>query len=158
MKQIIFMRHAKTEERSLMGADFERNLKERGKEDAKKISLFLQKRAYLPEIILCSPANRTRQTCDLFLKTTHYKGEVKYLENLYHSEASGILEMIKEYSDEHQSIMMIGHNMGISQLANVLCKEGCEELPTAGIVVIEFDSTIELYTGVLKLYMTPKAI
>jgi phosphohistidine phosphatase len=158
MKQIILFRHAKTEERSLLGSDFKRDLKDKGKEDAKKVSKFFDSRLRHPEIVLCSTANRTSQTFEIFKKTTGYEGETLYMEELYHSSSSGILDIIQQHIPTHDRIMVVGHNMGISQLAGLLCKNGCEELPTSGIAVIEFLDKVEPYEGELKTFITPKTI
>ncbi len=158
MKQIILFRHSKTEERSLMGSDFKRDLKERGREDAKKVSLYLVDKERLPDLVLCSTANRTRQTCEIFTKTTGYDGELSYIEELYHASATGLLDIIQEHVAENERVMLVGHNMGISQLANLLCKDGCEELPTSGIAIIDFKNKIEPHHGDLKTFITPKTI
>ncbi len=158
MKQLFLFRHAKTEERSLTGTDFARNLMERGKDDAKKVSHYLQKQGNLPELVLYSSANRTTQTFDIFYGTTTFGGEVIKLEELYHASASTILDTIEKYSRDYKNMMVIGHNMGISQLANMLCKDGCEELPTAGIAIIEFKENIQSAKGTLKAFITPKTI
>jgi phosphohistidine phosphatase len=156
MKQLFLFRHAKTEEVGLLGSDFKRNLKEKGREDAKKISQYLDQREAHPQLILCSTANRTMQTCEIYLDNVGFEGEVKYLEGLYHASASSILDTINEHIAAYDRVMVIGHNMGISQLADMLCNGGCEELPTAGVVVIRFDEVIEPYIGELKAYITPK--
>ena len=158
MKRLYVFRHAKTEEAGLFGSDFKRNLKERGQEDARKISRHLLENKHIPGIILCSTANRTMQTCEIFVKESGYKGELKHLENLYHASASGILDIIAEHAEDYDRIMVIGHNMGISQLANTLCKSGCEELPTSGVAIIDFRDIIEPYLGELKALITPKNI
>jgi phosphohistidine phosphatase len=158
MIQLFLFRHAKTEEAGLLGLDFKRNLKERGKSDAKKISQYLDEHHKHPQLVLCSTANRTMQTCEIYLQTVDFQGEVVHLENLYHASSSGILDIIKEHQGSHERIMVIGHNMGISQLANMLCTSGCEELPTAGVAIIQFESDIEPYAGKLEAYITPKDI
>jgi phosphohistidine phosphatase len=156
MKQLILFRHAKTEENSSSGEDFDRNLLDRGKEDAKKIGLFFKAHHDLPLLVLCSNANRTVQTFTIFGEVTDFETSPAYLQSLYHASPSQILDVISDHGEECSRIMVVGHNMGISQLADILCERGCEELPTAGMAIIEFKEKIELYKGKLKAFITPK--
>jgi phosphohistidine phosphatase len=158
MKQLIIFRHAKTEEKSSSGADFDRNLKEKGREDAKKMGLYFPQHFGQPELILCSTANRAMQTSAIYRESSQFKGKLLELPGLYHASASELLDIVLPYTQMYNHIMLIGHNMGISQLANMLSASGCEELPTAGIAVLDFENGIEPYKGQLKAFITPKTI
>lgn len=158
MKQLILFRHAKTEEKSDSGEDFDRNLLDRGQADAKKMAMFFKQQHDMPALVLCSSATRTVQTFNIFNEVTAFDGSALYLPSLYHASPGQILDVISEHNQDSGPVMVIGHNMGISQLAGILCERGCEELPTAGMAIIEFKEKIELYKGELKAFITPKHI
>jgi phosphohistidine phosphatase len=111
-----------------------------------------------PELILCSTANRTMQTSSIYSENSQFKGKLLELPELYHAPASDILDIVLPYTPKYTRIMVIGHNMGISQLANMLSGTGCEELPTAGIAILDFENDIEPYKGQLKAFLTPGTI
>ncbi len=155
MKTLILVRHAKTEPQSFFKPDFDRNLIDKGKSDIVKVALKLSQLNIKPDVILCSSANRTKQTLELLLKTLDVKTEVVETEKLYHASASEILDVLNNYN-QYSSIMVIGHNFGISILANLLSNTGAEEMPTSGIHILEFENTIEPYIGKLVHSVRPK--
>lgn len=155
MKTLILLRHAKTEPQSLLKSDFNRNLIDKGKSDIVKVALKFTQFNIEPDLILCSSANRTNQTLELFKMATNVKAEVIITETLYHASASEILDVISKYP-QYSNILVIGHNFGISVLANTLSSNGSEEMPTSGMHILEFDHTIEPYKGNLIHSIRPK--
>ena len=138
--------------------DFKRNLKSRGINDIRLVANEFAKLKLNPDIVLCSAANRTKETLAEFQNEIKSKFKVTYLEDLYHADATSILEVIQKNEDLGDTIMLVGHNFGISVLANYIGEDACEELPTSGLVVFQFTNSIKAGEGKRLNYITPKSI
>jgi phosphohistidine phosphatase SixA len=80
-----------------------------------------------------------------------------YMDELYHAEASKIFEIISGYPAS-RCIMVVGHNDGISRLAERLSMTGAEPMATCGIYIFEFSDTIEWNKGIILDYLSPRNI
>jgi len=158
MKTLILLRHAKSEDSSLLKNDFKRNLKNRGINDIRLVAQEFSKLNLNPNIVLCSSANRTKETLAEFQKEIKSGYKVIFLEDLYHANASTILDVIQDNDRHGDTIMIVGHNFGISVLANYIGEEACEELPTSGLVVFQFADSIKAGEGKRLYFLTPKSI
>lgn len=158
MKQLFLLRHAKTEPISFFQTDFERRLIEKGIDDMAKVANYFNAKYIAPEIMLYSNSKRTTETFELFSKLISFKNKSIVIEELYHASASDILSIIESFEKEYNSIMVIGHNFGISTLANSLSTKGCESLSPGGMAILSFENKIELYKGELIDYIKPKNI
>lgn len=78
----------------------------------------------LPPITLaiCSAANRTRMTLDSIETTNGIVQQTKYSDDIYNGSAGDLLSAIQECGQE-ETLLIIAHNPGIHQLANVLASE-----------------------------------
>jgi phosphohistidine phosphatase SixA len=83
---------------------------------------------------------------------------IVYLDELYHASASQILDIIQRYAPKHRFIAVVGHNMGLSELANLLSIKGCPELPTTGYALFELENGFELHKGNLYEILNPKSL
>ena len=100
MKTIILVRHAKSSWKDLSLDDFDRPLNKRGKRNAPFMGKELKKRQIMPDLILSSPAKRARKTAVAIAKAIDYpKKKIKYNENMYHTSASYLLEMVRNQDD-----------------------------------------------------------
>jgi phosphohistidine phosphatase len=151
-QQLILLRHAKSVSQ-FTTSDFNRTLNEKGRKDAPEVSKVFKLLNVQPEIILCSTAIRTKETLALF----NMDAPILYLDNLYHASASEMLDIILEYQT-YKTIMVVGHNFGISNLANQLSTTGASEMNTCGLYIIEFPESIELNKGKILHYLSPKTI
>jgi phosphohistidine phosphatase len=158
MKTLILLRHGKSEDPSLLKSDFKRGLKQKGIEDLEKVSSHFNALDFKPEKVLCSSARRTRETYDEFSKHLSTPIPVEYSDDLYHASASKILEHINKNTYSVDCLLVVGHNFGISKLAEYLCVGGCEDLPTSGMVIIQFDNLIEPGLGNKLHFIKPKLI
>ncbi|MCC6817523.1 MAG: histidine phosphatase family protein [Bacteroidia bacterium] len=158
MKTLFLLRHSKTEPQSLIKSDFNRKLIERGHLDIKKVAQKFNELNMMPDLILCSTAVRARETLTGFVEETGKQYQIEFLDGLYHASASEILDIIHSYQHAHDAIMVVGHNFGISNLANWLSLNGAEELPTSGMHILEFETSLEPTTGKLIHFLKPKAI
>jgi phosphohistidine phosphatase len=136
------MRHAKSSWEQQGIADFDRVLNERGKHDAPEMGKRLRKKNVLPDIILTSPAARAIKTAKMVAQEIGYPDKHIIAEtDIYHADIHTLLFLIRQTDDSHKSLMIFGHNPTFTGLVGYLSNEFIENLPTAGVVKIEFDIT-----------------
>jgi phosphohistidine phosphatase len=166
MKIIHLMRHAKAEE-DRGQEDINRALTDRGVRAAALIGLYMQQQKISPDIILCSNAARTKQTAERVLPFLT-GAKIEYDGALYHAAPQAILDQVSQIDGQNKSVMVVGHNPGIHELAARLARAGSEELidklaqgfPTASFVSFEVDvqdwSDITIHTKArLVRFVTP---
>ena len=136
-KKLIIVRHSKSSWKDLSLDDFNRPLNKRGKEDGPIISNYLSKRTNFIDLLHSSSSVRTFQTSKFFTERIKF-GKVKYDDNLYHSSSESILNLIKNYSNEYSSVMLIAHNPGLTHLINQITNISLDNLPTTGLAEIHF--------------------
>ena len=162
MKTLILMRHAKSSWDHLNLADHQRPLNPRGKGDAPRMGAFLQEEGIEIDAILCSTAQRTRETLAYFLQEYTFEGETRFLDQLYHAELRDFIDALAELPPEVESAMILGHNPTMAYALDFFCDE-IEKFPTAAVAQIAFDiddwdALIENHEGELLGYWRPKGI
>jgi phosphohistidine phosphatase len=144
------LRHAKTNQISPTGKDFDRELLPRAYEQLQEFREFYTQNPFQVGHILCSSAVRTRQTLDQ-IKALFADVPVTFLDELYLASAGELLKIINELQSP-EDILLIGHNEGISELASEL-SAGFILLKTCGLVSLEFpfesSAMVSKETGVL---------
>lgn len=158
MKTLILLRHGKSEDINPFKKDFERHLMPKGINDLEQIAKFFAALHIKIEHVLCSSANRTKETFSAFQSHLNEELPVVFLKEIYHASASELLEILQEEQEKYETILLVGHNFGISQLAYYLSESGCLELPTSGLVILQFPETIQYGEGKLIQFISPKTI
>ncbi len=140
MKKLYLLRHAKAGFDLTGQADAERVLTHGGKQDAIKLGYKLKGRNEDIDWFKCSPALRTRQTLDTITEVTGFNdSRFDYVANIYQAGDEELLTLVKATADQHRSLLLVGHNPGITQLVNRLAIDfRIDHLPTCGLVVLEF--------------------
>lgn len=162
MKRLWLLRHAKASPAETAPADFTRQLAERGERDARWIAERLARAPHLPGRIVASPAARTRRTAEIVAEVlARPSNEVLFDERLYLASARTIAATVMATTNELGSLLVVGHNPGLAELALDLAPElPLDDLPTSGIVGIDLDteSWSELTTARrrLRCYDFPK--
>ena len=138
MKRLILMRHAKSDWFTDEEEDFKRPLNTRGRRDAPRMGKWLRDHRYLPDMVLCSSAVRTRET----LALTGIEAETEFMPSLYHAPASRMLDILR-HDASGDTVMMIGHNPGISVFAQDILDVSpmdtkFRQYPTAAILIVDF--------------------
>lgn len=110
MKTILLMRHSKSDWRGEKLSDFDRPLKVKGEKDSTNSGKFLRKISFLPDIIISSPALRASKTTENVSKELGYKGKILWKKEIYYGESFDVEKIIRGLSDDHQSLVLIGHN------------------------------------------------
>jgi phosphohistidine phosphatase len=168
-RRLILLRHAKALKSAPGESDFDRALAERGAADAAKIGAFLTRHRLVPDRVVVSPALRARDTWNHLARNCPAAPAPSYEPRLYDAKAGAILAVAKESSDA-AAVLIVGHNPGLHELAVLLIASGDvetrerlqENLPTAGLVVIDFalDAWDKLHprSGRLELFVEPRTL
>lgn len=139
MKNLILVRHAKSSWEFNLN-DHERPLNKRGFSDADLVSKHLIVDKLNPDIILSSDTVRTKTTASIFLNNLSLKSrEIELDHNLYDFTGSKLLEVIKNTSDSINNLMIFGHNHAITAFVNTYGDVFIDNVPTCGVVSIEFN-------------------
>jgi phosphohistidine phosphatase len=170
MRRLLLFRHAKAE-RAIAGAsDRDRALIERGRKDAGKIGAYMASHALVPERVLLSPAARTQQSWKFTAAAFKPAPAAMTAEKLYNATAHAILAIIKEVPASAHTLLVVGHNPGLHELALMLVASGDvearerlrEKLPTAGLAIIDFAlddwSRLHPQSGRLERFVNPKSL
>lgn len=153
MKTLLIVRHGKSSWDEPDLSDRDRPLKERGISDARKMSALLLEQKIVPELVISSPAKRARQTAELFCETLGIPaGDIDIEEKLYFQGEGVIVDVVRDLDDRFNTVMITGHNPDFTDLANHFMSQSLYNLPTAGIVKLQFDckSWIEISRSNLK--------
>jgi phosphohistidine phosphatase len=136
MSRLYLLRHAKSSWSDPGLADHDRPLAPRGRRAAKAIGRYLREQDVEPALVLCSTAARTRETLQ---RIDVDRREERIERGLYSADAEALLARLREVPDEVRSVMLIGHNPGVQDLALLLARPGPElraleaKFPTAAL-------------------------
>ena len=141
--------------------DFDRPLKGRGRDAAKQIGKRLADEKPRAEIVVCSPAARTRETADIVLKHAHLKVDLTFDEQIYEASLRDLLHVVSEIPDDKQTAMMIGHNPGFEELLAFLTGE-YRRMPTCALAKIKLKvaswKDVKAGEGSLNSFITPNEL
>ena len=140
MKRVILVRHAKTISHGY-DQDFDRTLTERGENDALKISSELKKLSVHPDLIIASPAVRTRQTAWIYADILGYpRSNILFEKKLYSGKSpENFLAMLQELEEGKNTAMVVGHNPTIYYYMHFLLRDFSDDVPTCSTIAIDFD-------------------
>jgi len=139
MRTLYLCRHAKSSWADPGQSDHERPLNERGMRDAPAMARFFKERGEPVQFIVSSDANRAQTTARFFAQELGIAADGFKLEHsLYHAEPGTIAEVVSRLPDDAARVMLFGHNPGFSLAVEHFCDEHVGELPTCGLVRIDF--------------------
>ncbi|MEK6302838.1 MAG: histidine phosphatase family protein [Acidobacteriota bacterium] len=159
MKTLLILRHAKSswDEPSLR--DFDRPLAARGKRDAPRIGKALAERGPLPDLIVSSPAARTRATIKAVAAAARLQAEPQFEDSVYGASSGELIKLIRRLPADKGCAMVVGHNPGLEELVERLTRVSAR-MPTAALACIEFKAgrweDVEDGEGKLAWLLTPK--
>ncbi|MFV0305380.1 MAG: SixA phosphatase family protein [Moheibacter sp.] len=158
MKTIILFRHGKS--RWNFGVkDYDRDLEnigiERTKKSAKELSHIFGNKV---DAWYSSPALRAKHTAQITHKYFTNPSKIQFFEELYTFSFFDLLKFIKKIDNQVQTILIFGHNEAFTEFANRMGNQYIENVPTSGVVAIEFNTgnwqLIE--KGITKIILKPK--
>ena len=139
-KTLTIVRHAKSSWKDEGLADRDRPLNRRGERDAPRMGHRIQDAAIRPSLIVSSPAKRAWTTAKLIAAEIGYPREFLQREpHLYLASVDTILDVLVAQDAGFSSIMLVGHNPGLTSFANYLVPGLTDNLPTCGVVSVEFE-------------------
>ena len=140
-------------------SDFERPLKERGREAAEQIGLFMAAKKVTVSALIVSPAVRTRQTIEIVLRHAPLGVEPQFDQRIYEASLSTLVQVVSEIADDKQSAMLVGHNPGMEEMLALLTHE-TRHMPTGALARINLDCAswkeAGRGTGKLDWFVTPR--
>jgi phosphohistidine phosphatase len=169
MLRLMLLRHAKSSWPSGM-QDTERPLSVRGEAAARQMGGYMAHHSLVPDRVLCSPARRTRDTWAGISAQQWPAVDILFDDRLYGATCQSILSTVRAQDDAARSVLLIGHNPGLQEAAELLIAAGDVELrerlrekfPTAALAVIDFAldrwSRVHERSGRLDRYVTPRSI
>jgi phosphohistidine phosphatase len=140
MKILTLVRHAKSSWSDSRLSDRKRPLNKRGERDAPKMGKRIVDHGVRPSLILSSPATRAWMTAKIIAREISYPLEFLQREDsLYLASLNEILDVIMQQDNEFNSLMVVGHNPGMTNVANFLSPGLTDNLPTAGVVSVQIE-------------------
>jgi phosphohistidine phosphatase len=161
MKTLLLLRHAKSDWDNTGLRDFDRPLAKRGIRDASRMGEALKKQGVLPDFILCSPAKRAKETMELCKQAAELESQVEFEQNIYEASSAELLKLVRQLSDAHPGVLMIGHNPGFENLLSRLIGSD-RQMPTATLACVRFQidawENVEDGEGELLWFLIPKTL
>lgn len=123
-------------------ADLDRPLGPRGRRDAPRIGAWLRATGHVPDLVLCSPAQRTRETLELV--TSGLAGrpespiEVRMEPRLYSADADDLLALARSAPADCAALMLVGHQPAVQELVLQLIGDRPDEHPAAALLREKF--------------------
>ncbi|WP_341912812.1 histidine phosphatase family protein [Ferrovibrio terrae] len=154
MLRLWLLRHAKSAWDDPELDDFARPLSPRGKKACRALARHMGERALQPDLVLCSPSTRTRQTWERLEKRLtldrppRMPGEARarFEPSLYLAESTTLLALVRATPTAVRELMLIGHNPGLEDFARELTGTSAgdalsrltEKYPTGGLAELTF--------------------
>ncbi len=115
-----------------------------------------------PQHLVSSPAKRAITTAQIFAEQLRIPVKnIQTDELIYEAPPNTLLQIINRLDDSYDSVALFGHNPGLTLLTNYLANENIANIPTCGIVHIEFDdiydwASVSGGTGTITWFIYPK--
>ncbi|MBA4503194.1 SixA phosphatase family protein [Marinobacterium marinum] len=142
MKTLTLIRHAKSSWDDPFLDDFDRPLNPRGRHDLPLMCARMLAHGPAPDQLIHSTALRTHLTASALIDTFRLTDRaVCGTDRIYEADVSVLEALLRQQSNEHQHLMLVGHNPGLLLLAHWLCQQAPDRLPTAAIIQLELPLT-----------------
>ena len=154
---LYLLRHAKSDWGEPATPDIDRPLAPRGRKAARAVGRYLKSSGINPELILCSPARRTRQTLELITEAWEVTPKVAFEPRLFAASANELLIRLGQLPLGTASAMLIGHNPSMEQLAATLAGTGVDlarlrdKFPTGALAALHVPDWRQLTPGCAEL-------
>jgi len=140
MKTLTIVRHAKSSWNHPDLSDRQRPLNSRGERDAPVMGKRIVAHGIRPSLIITSPAKRAWTTAKIIAAEIGYPTEFLQREDsLYLASLDDLLGAVVAQDAGFNSLMVVGHNPGLTEFANFLIPRLTNNLPTAGVVSVQID-------------------
>jgi phosphohistidine phosphatase len=142
VKRLTLMRHANAQWKDPDTPDFDRPLNRRGQSEAEAMSRRLIELKLFPSMLLASGARRAQQTADIVARELGVAPRNRRSEeSLYLATAADILRLIQAIGPRIPHLMIVGHNPGITEAANLFAPQPhIQELATGALCTLTFET------------------
>lgn len=167
-RELLILRHAKSDWDTGVPSDFERPLAKRGRKDAPRVGEWLYREGLIPTVVVSSPAQRARETA---IKVCKYlevpKKAILWDREVYHADLPALLAVLARLPTEAGAVLLVGHNPGLEELLRHLAGADLDEpadgklLPTATVARLEMPrdwSALQPGCGGLVSIVRPKQL
>lgn len=152
MRELILLRHAHAESATAGETDLDRPLSSEGLAEAEAAGRWLLERKLAPDLALCSPARRARQTLEAVLAQVGYADQ--RLDDEIYEASPGTLATLADRHREVGRLLLVGHNPGLERLAALMHSGQSGDyrgMPPAGIVVLALPAQAAIEPGIATL-------
>lgn len=127
----------------------------------------MRERSLIPDLVLCSPAERARQTWELVAPVLGATPEVRFDRRLYLASEEELLARVRAAPDGARRVLLVGHNPGLENLTGLLVASGPRrkiarlrsKFPTGALAALRFEiprwPDIAPHSGELTLFAVP---
>lgn len=162
MRELILVRHAKSDWENASLKDIDRYLSQRGYADAYAMSEWFHSVKFNPDKVYSSSATRALSTALIFARKLELiPSQFVLAPNMYEASSQTLISFIQQLPNELNCVMFFGHNPGFTDLCNELCVQlKLDNLPTCGMVSINFETNdwknIKAGSGIYNYHQFPK--
>jgi phosphohistidine phosphatase len=143
-RELLLLRHAKSDWDANSPSDFERPLAKRGNRDAPHVGEWLYREGLVPDVVVSSPAERARQTAVKVCNSMDFKKKkILWDEDVYAADLPALLGVLARCPAKAETVLLVGHNPGLEELLRFLAGDELEVppdgklLPTATLARLE---------------------
>lgn len=135
---MVLIRHAKSDWSDFSAADFDRDLNARGKHDAPVMGQRLAARGIQADAFMVSSACRAKATARLIIPALSFpETDIQWKNKLYLASPSTMKSLIRRAAEHAQTLVLLAHNPGLTELAKQLTGTHITNIPTCGVVTLE---------------------
>jgi phosphohistidine phosphatase len=138
MKRLLILRHGKSSWKHPDRTDHDRPLNKRGRRDAPRMGAWIAERRLTPDLIVSSTARRARKTASEVARASGCERPVALRDALYMAGPATLLDALHDAPDDCETVMLVGHNPGVEELASLLAGRSVV-MPTAALAHIRLD-------------------
>jgi phosphohistidine phosphatase len=158
-RELLILRHAKSDWDDNAQSDFARPLAKRGKKDAPRVGAWMYREGLVPDLVVSSPAERARETTQAACKGLEYKLKaVVWDQAIYEAAVADLLGLLARLPADAKTVLLVGHNPGLEELLVYLVGDDVDGrddgklLPTAALARLEMpDDWSDLTPGCAQL-------
>jgi len=163
MKRIYILRHAKSSWSNPGLRDHDRPLNKRGQRDAPRMAHYMKENNLIISGIYSSTSQRTRETIVPFIEAFSLASSViSYEQDLYHGYPMDYVHVIQALGENDNNILLVGHNPGITDIANQASQAYIENVPTCALLILDYPSndwaSFSFQSCKLIAMVTPKSL
>jgi phosphohistidine phosphatase len=141
MKILYLVRHAKSSWKDENISDAERPLNKRGERDAPFMAELLCRKGIQPDLLVSSPALRALTTAKIFAIAFEYlEGRIEIEDRAYLADIFDIWKIVRSFDNGSDSVMLFGHNPGLTDFVNLFDNVYIDNVPTAAVICIAFSA------------------